>query len=135
SDSATVSDITLTGAAERIVGSDDETGTVTYSAVPTANRLDLNLTSGTRSEIHVTGSSSVGNWIGPDGVVHPIAQHNLFTEAGWFPLFTLITARSSVLTFVGPEIKNGTAVIHIRSERPPDAAFTSIAALAMHLTQ
>src|SRR5882762_9169612 len=59
--SAPLNDVTLTGTARRIAGSDDETGTATLKAVPGAGRIDLNLSSGPRSEIqNVSGASSAG---------------------------------------------------------------------------
>jgi|ERR1700674_29139 len=46
-----VSDVTLTGTARRIAGSDDETGTATLKAVSGASRLDFSFPSGPRSEL------------------------------------------------------------------------------------
>ena len=84
----TVTDATLTGTAEWIAGSDDETGTVVLKTISGANRLDLSLSAGTRSEIRSsTDNGPVGTWIGPDGVSHPMANHNLMTDAGWLPCF------------------------------------------------
>ena len=106
-----VNDVTLTGTAQRIAGSDDETGTVTYRAIAGSSRLDLSLSHGTRSEVRGVGAYGPGgNWTGPDGVVHEISNHNLFTDAGWFPIFTLsslISSPNSVLTYIGAETKNG----------------------------
>src|SRR5260221_1901006 len=76
-----VSDVTLTGTAKRIAGSDDETGTATLKAVVGASRIDLNLSSGPRSEIqNISGASPAGTWSGPDGVAHAMAFHNLLTD-------------------------------------------------------
>jgi hypothetical protein len=133
SGSTTVSDITLTGTAQRIAGSDSETGSVTYQAVSIANRLDLNLSGGTWSEIRNATSGPAGNWIGPDGSVHEIAQHNLATDPGWFPIFTIsnvLSATNGVLTYVGPETKNGASVIHLQSSQQ-----VSTDTLFQHLTQ
>ena len=137
---ATVKDITLTGTAERIAGSDDETGTVTYTAIPSASRLDLSLSGGARSEIRAFGTNGPGgNWIGPDGAAHHTPQHNLLTDAGWFPIFTLANLSSSttvVLTYIGPETKNGISVIHIQTaQQQPTAITASAAQLYQHLTQ
>jgi hypothetical protein len=55
--STAINDVTLTGTAERIAGSDDETGTVTYRAVTGCNRLDLNLSQGTRNGIRGIGAN------------------------------------------------------------------------------
>ena len=134
-----VNDVTLTGTAQRIAGSDDETGTVTYKAVPGSSRLDLNLSKGTRSEIRGIGANGPGgNWIGPDGVVHEISSHNLLTDPGWFQVFTLsnlISSTSAVLTNVGNETKNGVSVIHITSSKPNANAPPRAAQLWQHLSQ
>ena len=136
---AAVNDVTLTGTAQRIVGSDDETGTVAYKAIPGASRLDLNLSQGTRSEIRGIGTNGPGgNWIGPDGVVHEISNHNLLTDAGWFPLFTLsnlISSTSTVLTYVGPETKNGVSVVHIVASQQFPAVPAKSAPFWRHLSQ
>lgn len=77
-----LNDITLTGTAQWIAGSDDETGTATYKALTGVSRLDLALSNGTRSEIRSnTASGPSGNWIGPDGVSHAMANHNLVADA------------------------------------------------------
>jgi hypothetical protein len=134
----TVTDVTLTGAVERIAGSDDETGTVTYKAILGSSRLDLSLPNGTRSEIRAPGpNGAAGNWIGPDGTVHEIAQHNLLTDTGWFPIFALtnsISGTNGLLTYVGQETKNGGSVIHISySQQFPNLPAT-VAALWQHST-
>jgi hypothetical protein len=137
---ATVKDITLTGTAERIAGSDEETGTVTYTAIPSASRLELSLSGGVRSEIRAFGTKGPGgNWIGPDGAVHQIPQHNLHTDPGWFPIFTLANLSASatvMLTYIGPETKNGISVIHIQTaQQQPNITPASAAKMYPHLTQ
>ena len=84
-----ITDITLSGSARRIAGSDDETGTGTVKALAgTGTRIDLILPSGIRSELRNTSSASpVGSWSGPDTVWHPISNHNLLNDPGWFPAF------------------------------------------------
>jgi hypothetical protein len=137
--SVSVSDITLTGTVERVVGSDDETGSASYKAIASANRMDLSLSSGTRSEIRAIGSNGRGgNWVGPDGVVHEISFHNLLTEVGWFPVFTLsnlASASNGVLTYVGPDTKNGISVIHIQFSQQQPNITGSAATIRQHLTQ
>jgi hypothetical protein len=114
---APLTDVTLVGSAHRIAGSDDETGTATLKAVPGASRIDLNLSSGPRTEIHNTSSGSpAGTWSGPDGVSHPIALHNLLTDPAWFfPAFHMSHGLASgyAATFVGPETRDGQAVEHV----------------------
>ena len=135
----TVNDATLTGSAERIAGSDDETGTIVLKTMGGANRLDLSLSAGTRSEIRSsTASSPVGTWIGPDGVSHAMAYHNLMTEAGWFPAFTLgnlISSSNMVFTYVGQETRNGASVIHISASQQFPSLSGASATLMQHLTQ
>jgi hypothetical protein len=134
-----VNDVTLTGSAEWIAGSDDETGTAAIKSTAGANRLDLTLSNGTRSEIrsNVSGIPS-GTWIGPDGVSHAMAQHNLMTDAGWFPAFTLgnlVSSSNTVLIYVGQETRNGASVIHISaSQQFPNLSGDSVS-LLQHLTQ
>jgi hypothetical protein len=134
----TVNDATLTGSAEWIAGSDDETGTVVLKTTSGANRLDLNLSAGTRSEIRSSAASGpVGGWIGPDGVSHAMAYHNVMTDAGWFPAFilgNLISSSNTVLVYVGQETRNGASVIHISaSQQFPNLSGDS-ATLMQHLT-
>jgi hypothetical protein len=138
--STVVNDVTLTGTAERIAGSDDETGTVTYKAILGSSRLDLSLSNGTRSEIRAPGpNGATGNWIGPDGTVHEIPQHNLLTDTGWFPIFTFtnsMSATNGMLTYVGQETKNGVSVIHISySQQFPNLPAASVAVLWQHCTR
>jgi hypothetical protein len=114
---APLQDVTLTGTAHRIAGSDDETGSATLKAIPGASRIDLNLSSGPRSEIqNVSGASPTGTWSGPDGVSHAIAFHNLLTDPAWFfPLFPISRglATGYTATYIGQETRNGQAVHHI----------------------
>jgi hypothetical protein len=120
-----VNDITLTGTAERIAGSDDESGTATYRALPGANRLDMNFSSGTCSEIR-SGSPSgpVGSWTNSDGISHNMPTHNLMTDPGWFPLFALFgvtSSANSLVTYAGLETRNGASVIHLTASQQPSA--------------
>jgi hypothetical protein len=114
-----VSDITLTGAARRIAGSDDESGTVVLKGIATGiARVDLDLQSGSRSEFsNVSTAHPAGAWAGSDGVGHPISGHNLLFEPSWFfPTFGIIHELSSsnyVLTYIGQEIRNSESVYHI----------------------
>ena|SRR5258708_4760021 len=139
SGSGAVTDATLTGTAEWIAGSDDETGTAVYKAVSGAHRLDLTFRNGTRSEI-VSTSNGIpsGSWIGPDGVSHSIANHNLMSDAGWFPAFTLgnlISSPNTVFIYVGPETRNGTSVIHVNGSQLFPNLSSNSASIRQHLTQ
>jgi len=117
-----ISDLTLSGNATWIAGSDQESGTVTLLAKGTAeSRMDLSLSGGTRSEIRNSNASpNEGNWIGSDGVVHAIALHNCFTDPSWFypGMGTLVAAPSNpnvVFTYVGLENSQQTPLQHIQA--------------------
>ncbi len=114
--STPTSDVTLTGSAHYIVGGDDETGTATLKAMAGASRIDLNLSSGPRSEVVNTSASPAGTWSGPDGVSHAMAFHNLLTAPVWFfPAYSITHALSAgyVATYVGHETREGQAVEHV----------------------
>lgn len=132
-----INDITLTGTAEWIAGSDDETGTVTYQALVSANRLALSLSGGPRSEIRSTAGPT-GSWSGSDAISHTIALHNLVNDPGWFPLFVLENLNAStrtVLTYVGPETRNGQSVIHVSASQQAASAAGVDATAMQHLSQ
>src|SRR5882757_3232267 len=59
-----IADVTLTGSAARIAGSDQQTGTATLMAKGFAeSRLDLALSGGNRSEIrNGNANNNLGNW-------------------------------------------------------------------------
>jgi hypothetical protein len=159
---AQVTDVTLTGTAQRIAGSDDETGTATLKAtVAGDSRIDLSFPSGSRSEIRnhdavplpgilppgvpttvAQALQPAGAWFGPDGVIHGMANHNLMTDAAWFfPVATLTKIFSSqayVLSYIGPESMNGQSVMHLQVSQPVPASMNApqqIAALMQHLSQ
>jgi hypothetical protein len=135
-----LSDVTLSGTARRIAGSDDETGTVTVKALATgAMRLDFSFPSGPRSEVRGNSNGApAGDWSGPDSVSHSIALHNLSTDWGWFPAFTLSNLSSSantVLTYVGQETRDGHSVQHLNVKQQfPNLTGTG-ASLMQHLSQ
>jgi len=114
-----LTDITLTGTAQLIAGSDDETGTGSLRALASgAARSDLTLSSGPRSEVaNLITAPPAGMWSGPDGVGHAISYHNLLMEPAWFfPAFAIsrrLTNSNFVASYIGPETHNGQAVIHI----------------------
>jgi hypothetical protein len=137
--SIAVNDVTLTGTVEWIAGSDDETGTAVYKAVSGAHRMDLSFRNGTRSEIaSAAGGVPTGTWIGLDGTSHAVADHNLMSDAGWFPSFTfesLVASSNTVLSYVGQEVRNGSTVIHISSSQVFPGFPGNLATLSQHLTQ
>lgn len=139
--STTVTDVTLTGSAQRIAGSDDETGTANVTAMAGGySKLSLNFPSGLRSEIRnpsaiplpgalppnapaamAQAAQPVGAWSGPDGALHPMVSHNVMTDATWFfPAFTLanvIASQTSVLSYVGQGTLNGQSVLHVSASQ------------------
>jgi len=135
-----VTDVTLSGSAHRIAGSDDELGTIVLKALGTgASRMDLNLPSGQLSEVrNVTGAIPSGTWTGPDGTIHPILFHNLRTEPSWFfPSFgvgrTLSTSLFS-LAYVGLENRLGHSVHHVSiTQSATSLSMTSV--LNTHLSE
>jgi hypothetical protein len=137
--SVVLSDVTLSGTANSIAGSDNESGTVTYKALGGASRLDVTLSAGTRTEIRQnTSTGPTGSWIGPDGVSHPIASHNLIADAGLFPAFTigtLFNSPNTVFTYIGPESKDGVSVVHISASQQFPSAASNFATVAQHLSQ
>lgn len=136
--STTITDLTLSGSARRVAGSDDESGTVVIKALAgTGSRIDLTLPSGPRSEIRSASAGPVGSWSGPDGVTHAMAYHNLLTDPGWVPSLTiasLLSAQNAVITYFGTETRDGQSVIHVSASQqsPPDSVETK---LMQHLTQ
>jgi hypothetical protein len=135
-----LTDITLSGTAHRIAGSEDETGTLSYRALSTgAARFDFSYPSGPWEEVHAAISAGpLGTWSGPDGVSHPIALHNLANRSDIFPAFTLAPLTSSanlVVTLVGLETKNGQSVYHVSVSQQFPKMKPKSAALAAHLTQ
>jgi hypothetical protein len=140
--STTISDVTLSGTATRIAGSDNESGTVVIKALAgTGSLLSLTLPSGPRTELRNIASVPIaGSWSGPDGVSHAMAYANLLTDPAWFPAFTvsaLLSAPNAVITYIGPETRNGQSVIHVSSSQlfGDPSADAKTAALMQHLTQ
>jgi hypothetical protein len=140
SGSTPTSDVTLSGSAHYIAGSDDETGTATLKAIVGASRMDLNLSSGLRSEIqNSSGGSLAGSWSGPDGVAHAISYHNLMlVDPAWFfPAFPIThgVSASYLATYVGPETRDGQAVEHLTISQTSVAQTPAGAPTMGHLSQ
>jgi hypothetical protein len=67
-----------------------------------------------------------------------MANHNLMSDAGWFPAFTLgnlISSSNTVLIYVGQETKNGASVIHISASLVFPNLTSDTSELMQHLTQ
>jgi hypothetical protein len=134
-----LNDVALTGSAHYIAGSDDETGTATLKAIAGASRIDLNLSSGPRSEIqNSSGGSPAGTWSDPDGVSHSMALHNLFTDPVWFfPAFPITHGLSTGYgaTYVGHETRYGQAVEHLTISQSSAVQTPSGVPTLAHLSQ
>ena len=136
-----ITDVTLTGSAQSIAGSDNQTGTATLKAVASgASSLNLSLSSGPRNEIlNASVTPATGSWSGPDAVAHPIAFHNLLTGPFWFfPAFALAASSSAsgtTVTYIGAETHYGEAVQHLTITQSATVAFPAGVPSYAHLTQ
>jgi hypothetical protein len=113
---ATIGDVTLTGS---VTWNGSDTGTATLRALGYGeSRMDLALTSGTRTEIRdaQTGASQ-GKWVAPNNASGKFAWHNCQTDAAWFfpALGSLAAGQGVVLSYVGQENRNSVRVQHIQS--------------------
>ncbi len=120
-----VSGVQMTGKASWHYGSDDQTGTVTLNAFASGrSSMTLQLSGGTRSETQGAFADAAGlcTWAGPDGVVHPGAEHNCWLSAVWFlPQITLQAgagAADAVISYA-PAGDGKTIIVHV--ERHPTA--------------
>jgi hypothetical protein len=137
----TLNDVSLSGTARRIAGSDDDAGTAVFEALASgASRADLSLSAGQRSEVqNLTAAEPAGAWSGPDRISHPVAYHNLLAEPAWFfPAFAIarrLSGSGFVATYVGHETHNGQAVEHVSVSQTSSSHSPSGAILLQHLSQ
>jgi hypothetical protein len=117
-----ISDVNLTGTADWVAGSDNETGNAALKALAAGDaRVDLSLPSGQRSEVSNNAGSlqnvPAGQWTGPDGKAHAMSSHNLLTDPSWFfPAMTLnrwVSNPGYFVSLVGQESWNGATVNHL----------------------
>lgn len=117
--SATVKDVTLSGNANWIAGSDNESGSATLKATAIGQgRVDLNLSDGQRSEVvDASQAAATGSWCGPDGIWYATVTHNLYSDPTWFfPTFLISRALSTpsyAISSADAESLEGLAVEHI----------------------
>jgi hypothetical protein len=115
---ARISDVTLTGSVTWN-GGETDTGAATLRALGTGeSRMDLALSSGTRTEIRDAQTGTpVGRWINPNNVSGAFALQNCQTDAVWFfpALGSLALGPNVVLSYVGQETRNGATVQHIQA--------------------
>jgi hypothetical protein len=127
--STTMSDLTLTGTVTWYGGGTD-TGTATLRALGTGeSRMDLALTSGTRTEIRdAQTGAQLGQWFAPNNTSGDFASQNCWTDAVWFfpVLGSLAAGPNVVLSYIGLETRNGESVQHIQSYmyQPNQSALT-----------
>jgi hypothetical protein len=134
-----VQGVNLTGSAEYIAGSDDETAQFVFKGTDAgASRFDLLLSSGTLTEIRATGSSANGSggWFRGDGTRTPFAGHNMLTDSAWcFPLFVVERFASNSrenISFVATE--DGLA--HFQAfQDAPTGTQSKATPLVQHLSQ
>jgi hypothetical protein len=111
-----ISDVTLTGSA---TWNGSDTGTATLRALGTGeSRMDLALSSGTRTEIRDAQTGvPLGAWINPNSTSGLYAFQNCQTDAAWFfpALGSLAGAPNVVLSYIGQETRNNEIVQHIQS--------------------
>ena len=114
--SVSISDVTMTGS---VTWNGSDTGAATLKALGTGeSRMDLALSSGTRTEIRDAQTGvQLGQWFSPNDTSGKYANHNCWTDAVWFfPVFSSLAAGSNVvLSYIGPETRNGESVQHIQS--------------------
>lgn len=136
-----VSDVTLTGTARRIAGSDDETGPITLKARGASeSSVNMSFGSGARSEVRNAANDSLqGQWTGPNGVAHAISGHNLMTDSAWFfPALSVLSRLSTPnlsITYLGEETRQDVAVHHLHFvQQYPNSASADFRPLQEALT-
>lgn len=111
-----ISDVTLTGS---VTWSGTDTGTSTLQALGVGeSRMDLSLTSGTRTEIRDAQTGvPLGQWFAPNNASGYFASQNCSTDAVWFfpVLGSLAAGPNVVLSNIGATTWNGASVQHIQS--------------------
>lgn len=113
-----ITDLTLTGNVTWN-GTGSDIGTATLKARGTGeSRIDLALSSGTRTEIRDSQTGiAIGQWLNPNGTSGPFSYQSCQTDAVWFfpALGSLAAGPNVVLSYIGQETRNGETVQHIRS--------------------
>ena len=118
--SATISDVTLNANAISIFGSDNESGTAMLKAKGTTeSRVDLSLSSGTRSDVrNVATGTPGGAWEKNGAASTTYAGHNCWTDAAWFfPALSSLTQNLNpnfIFKYIGQEQHGGVNAQHIQ---------------------
>jgi hypothetical protein len=133
---APISDVTLNGNVTSILGSDSETGTGTFRAKGTGeSRVDLSLSSGTRSDVRNSPSGAPGGaWEKNGSTSTPYASANCWVDASWFfPALSSLTRTANpifVFKYIGQEQHGGVNTQHVRVFQAPAGGI----ALFQHLS-
>jgi len=136
-----INDVTLTGRARRIAGSDDETGTAVVKALATGEaRMDFSFPSGQHSEVRTNSEKGpAGKWSGRDGTAHTISRHNLMVDSSWFfpalMLRRLSSSQGFAVSYAGNETWDGRAVEHLTVSQQFPGVPARAAALMQRLSQ
>ena len=115
-----VGDVTLNANVISILGSDNATGTGTFTAKGLSeSRVDLNVSGGTRSEVrNIANSGPAGAWANNGGASTAYAGHNTLTDAAWFfPALSSLTQTANpnvVFKYIGQEQHSGVTTQHIQ---------------------
>lgn len=115
-----IADVTLNTTVNWFEGS-AVTGTMVLEARGTSqSRTEISAGASRRTQVRNFDSDGAasGIWFGSDGVKHPIAFHNCWTEASWFfPALGALASASQpniTVTYVGHETRYGSSVEHLR---------------------
>ncbi len=131
-----VGDVTLNASVISILGSDNETGTGTFTAKGfSESRVDLNLSGGTRSEVrNIANGGPAGAWARNGGASTAYAGHNTLTDAAWFfPALSSLTQTANpnvVFKYIGQEQHSGVNTQHIQIFQAPPAGIASVQRLS-----
>jgi len=131
-----VGDVTLNASVISILGSDNETGTGTFTAKGLSeSRVGLNLSGGTRSEVRNSANGGpAGAWARNGGASTPFAVHNTLTDAAWFfPALSSLTQTANpnvVFKYIGQEQHSGVNTQHIQIFQAPPAGIGSVQRLS-----
>ncbi|MGO9642361.1 MAG: hypothetical protein ACLP1Y_13780 [Candidatus Acidiferrales bacterium] len=115
-----ISDVTLNANVTSALGSNSETGTATLRAKGiSGSRVDLNLNSGTRSDVrNLANGFPNGTWAKDSAASTQYAQHNCWTDAAWFfPALSSLTQQANnnfVFKYLGQAQHGGVSTQHIQ---------------------
>lgn len=111
------------GSVTRTLGGDRQAGSITLqSSGIMANQINISTDRGTLSEARTWQNGyPAGNWTGFDGIQHPMADHNCWTDAVWFfPALSLLADYADpnlVFTDLGQVQYQGGTAEHIQVYR------------------